>query len=58
MTLRVAIYARYNSDNQNEASIDDQIRLCRQRIEHEGWNLEQAYRDAAISGASTFRPGY
>ena len=58
MTLRVAIYARYSSDSQSEASIEDQVRLCRQRIAAEGWNLEQVYRDAAISGASSFRPGY
>ncbi len=58
MTLRVALYARYSSDSQNEASIEDQLRLCRQRIAAEGWQLDQVYRDAAISGASSFRPGY
>jgi site-specific DNA recombinase len=58
MSLRVAVYARYSNDSQNEASIEDQLRLCRQRVEQEGWQLEQIYRDAAISGASTFRPGY
>ena len=58
MTLRVAIYARYSSDNQRDASIEDQIRLCKQRITQEGWQLEQVYRDAALSGASTLRPGY
>jgi site-specific DNA recombinase len=58
MTLRAVIYARYSSDNQRDASIDDQIRLCRQRIDADGWTLEQVYRDAALSGASTLRPGY
>ena len=58
MSVRVAVYARYSSDSQSEASIEDQVRLCRQRIAAEGWNLEQVYRDAAISGASSFRPGY
>jgi len=59
MKQRVAIYARYSSDNQRDASIEDQIKLCRQRIAAaEGWDLEQVYRDAAISGASTQRPGY
>ena len=58
MPLRAAIYARYSSDNQREASIDDQIRLCKGRVTAEGWDLVQVYRDAAISGASTLRPGY
>ncbi len=30
---RVAIYARYSSQLQKPTSIDDQIRLCRQRAE-------------------------
>ncbi len=58
MSVRVAVYARYSSDSQSEASIEDQVRLCRQRISAEGWSLEQVYRDAALSGASSFRPGY
>jgi site-specific DNA recombinase len=32
---RVAIYARYSSDNQNAASIDDQFRVCRERATQE-----------------------
>jgi site-specific DNA recombinase len=56
--MRTAIYARYSSDQQSGASLDDQIRLCKERIAREGWSLEQVYRDAAISGASTLRPGY
>ena len=59
MTLRVAIYARYSSDTQREASIEDQVRLCKERLAAEGWELVQVYRDAALSGASTLlRPGY
>ena len=58
MTVRAAIYARFSSENQREASIDDQVRLCRERIAREGWTVIDVYRDAAISGATTFRPGY
>lgn len=58
MTVRAAIYARYSSENQREASIDDQIRICKERISREGWSLVQVFRDAAFSGASAFRPGY
>jgi site-specific DNA recombinase len=56
--MRAVIYARYSSDQQRATSIDDQIRLCKERIACEGWTLVQVYRDAAISGATTLRPGY
>ena len=52
------IYARYSSDLQREASIEDQIRLCRARIAQEGWDYLHAYTDRAISGASALRPAY
>ncbi|MFD0850610.1 recombinase family protein [Sphingosinicella xenopeptidilytica] len=55
---RVALYARYSSDQQSAASIEDQLRICRERAERESWAEVQAYEDAAISGASvTLRPG-
>src|SRR3546814_18803432 len=54
---RVALYARYSSDNQREASVEDQLRLCRQHAEREGWTVVESYHDRAISGASLIRPG-
>ena len=57
MTIRVAIYARYSSDLQSAASIEDQIRLCRERATREGWQIVGSYEDAATSGASLMRPG-
>ncbi|MDX0174502.1 recombinase family protein [Sinorhizobium meliloti] len=54
---RVAIYARYSSDRQREASIEDQVRLCEERAAREGWKVTQHYADHAISGASLMRPG-
>jgi site-specific DNA recombinase len=30
---RVALYARYSSDNQRDASIEDQLRICRKKAE-------------------------
>ena len=29
--MRAVIYARYSTDLQHEASIEDQVRVCRQR---------------------------
>ncbi|MBV0893576.1 recombinase family protein, partial [Paracoccus sp. Z118] len=57
MTLRVAIYARYSTDMQSASSIEDQIRLCRERADREGWQIVGTYEDAATSGASLLRPG-
>ena len=55
---RTALYARYSSDNQSVASIDDQFRICRDQAAREKWKVVGAYNDAAISGASvTLRPG-
>jgi len=54
---RVAIYARYSSDNQRHASIEDQIRLCREHTEQQGWRVVESYADHAISGSSLLRPG-
>ncbi len=56
--MRAVTYARYSSDVQSEASIDDQIRVCRARIEGEGWVYLHSYIDRAQSGASRLRPGY
>ncbi|QXX76569.1 hypothetical protein MHY1_p00091 (plasmid) [Methylovirgula sp. HY1] len=31
--MKVALYARYSSDNQRDASIEDQLRVCRLHAE-------------------------
>ncbi|MEN5300124.1 recombinase family protein [Brucella sp. TWI559] len=55
---RIALYARYSSDNQREVSIADQFRICEERAQREGWNITACYQDAAISGSSiVLRPG-
>jgi site-specific DNA recombinase len=56
--MRVAIYARYSSENQREASLEDQLRVCKERAAQEGWELVQVFQDRAISGATALRPGY
>src|SRR4051794_30910054 len=56
----VAIYARYSSANQNERSIDDQIRRCREYVASQGGDPDSAkvFADFAVSGASLDRPGF
>lgn len=59
--MRTVIYARFSSDNQNPRSVADQIALCRERAEREGWPVVATFEDSAISGAAGIdqaqRPG-
>jgi DNA invertase Pin-like site-specific DNA recombinase len=55
---RAAIYARFSSENQRDASIEDQVRVCRALASREGWEVAETFADYAQSGASTLRPGY
>jgi len=58
VTARAAIYARFSSENQRDASIEDQVRVCRALALREGWEVAETFTDYAVSGASTLRPGY
>src|SRR6185503_9617222 len=55
--MRAVMYARYSTDLQSAASVDDQVRLCRERIDREGNELVEIYSDRAVSGAILLRPG-
>jgi DNA invertase Pin-like site-specific DNA recombinase len=55
--MRAVIYARYSTDLQSASSIDDQVRLCRERLERDGHELVKVYSDRAVSGATLIRPG-
>jgi len=57
--MRIAIYARYSSDLQNPASIEDQIALCTSLMErHFGeTKAKSVFSDAALSGSTMSRPG-
>ena len=57
--MKVAIYARYSSENQSEKSIDDQIRVCKKYIQEHciTVNDNHIYIDEAISGSIVNRPG-
>jgi site-specific DNA recombinase len=56
--MRAVIYARYSSNNQREASIEDQLEICRRYVKRQGWTLICTYEDRALSGASDQRPAY
>ncbi len=56
--MKVAIYARYSSDNQRDASIADQLRVCRAYAERQGWSICEEYTDHAVSGATLLRAGF
>lgn len=56
--MKVAIYARYSTDNQRVASIADQFRVCLGHAEKQGWSVVEQYSDQAISGSTLIlRPG-
>ena len=55
--LRAAIYARFSTDMQRDASIEDQIRSCREYAARQGLNVVETYSDRAVSGASLMRSG-
>jgi DNA invertase Pin-like site-specific DNA recombinase len=56
--MRVALYARYSSDQQRAASIADQQRICREFAARQNWQVVASYEDAAFSGSSLMRPGF
>ncbi len=57
--MKVAIYARYSSENQSARSIDDQIRVCKDYASKNNFLVEDEhiYIDEAISGSIVDRPG-
>lgn len=56
--LRVAIYAGFSTDKQNQQSIIDQNDICSDFAQSEGWEIVKYYHDEAISGSlSQLRPG-
>ena len=50
--MKAVIYSRFSTDNQNESSIDDQVRICTEFSEREGMTIVRRYQDEGISGAA------
>ena len=59
--MRTAIYARFSSKLQNSRSIDDQVALCRERCDREGWEVVGVFTDYETRGSAgigeSARPG-
>lgn len=56
--MRAALYARYSTAGQREASIEDQLRECREFAKRQGFTVAEEFHDAAMSGNESQRPGY
>jgi len=56
--MRAALYARFSSDQQRDASIEDQLRQCERTALAQGFSIVCRFEDKGISGGTTERPGY
>lgn len=56
--MRAALYARYSSDKQSDASIPDQFYNCERVAERMGAEVVLRFEDRAITGTNRLRPGY
>lgn len=52
------IYARYSSHNQNDASIEQQVRECREYAARLDLAVIDVYEDRAMTGKTDMRPGF
>ena len=56
--MKAALYSRFSTDRQNESSIADQVRICSEYIQKQGWTVVEYFEDQGISGAALGnRPG-
>jgi DNA invertase Pin-like site-specific DNA recombinase len=53
--MRVVIYARFSTENQNASSIEDQARVCRSKASALGLTVDAVHADAAVSGGIPLR---
>ena len=55
---KAVIYARYSSDNQRDASIDQQVKACERYAEEKGLEVVKTYADRALTGKTDKRPSF
>ena len=56
--MKAALYARYSTDKQRDASIDDQFRECDRVARIAGFDIVARFEDKGVSGGTADRPGY
>ena len=56
--MRAVIYARYSSHAQKDASIEQQLRVCRQYAREHDLQIVGEYCDHALTGTSDKRPEF
>lgn len=56
--IETAIYARYSSHAQNDASIEQQVAECEDFARAKGYKIVATYADRALSGRSDRRPEF
>ena len=56
--MTAVIYARYSSDSQREASIEGQLRDCKDYAEKNGITVVGTYIDRAYSAKTDDRPDF
>ena len=55
---KAVIYARYSSDNQRDASIDQQVKECQKYADLMGFDVISTYADRALTGKTDKRPSF
>ena len=55
---RAVIYARYSSDNQRDASIDQQVKACERFATERDLEIIHVYTDRAMTGKTDKRPSF
>ena len=56
--VKAVLYCRYSSENQNESSIEGQIRECKEYAERHNMTIVETYIDRALSAKTDNRPEF
>jgi len=56
--MKAALYARFSTEKQSEASLEDQFRVSERIADREGFEVIARFSDAAVSGGTSTRRRY